>query len=48
MPYLTGTGKLLMYNLIKIKPLIIITEEEADFICHKFESVVKVSLNNVK
>jgi 4-aminobutyrate aminotransferase-like enzyme len=48
MPYLTGTGKVLMYNLIKIKPPLVITEEEADYICDKFESVLKTSLNNVK
>ncbi len=47
MPYLTGTGKLLMHNLIKIKPPLIITEEDADFICNKFESVLKASLNSV-
>ena len=47
MPYISGTGKLLMRNLIKIKPPLVITEEEADFICDKFESVLKASLNNV-
>ena len=48
MPYLTGTGKMLMHNLIKIKPPLVITEEEADFICDKFESVLKESLNSLK
>ena len=48
MPYLSGTGKILMRNLIKIKPPIIITEDDADFICDKFESVLKASLNNLK
>jgi hypothetical protein len=47
MPYMSGTGKLLMRNLIKIKPPLIISEEEADLICDKFESVLKASLNNV-
>ncbi len=47
MPYISGSGKLLMRNLIKIKPPLIITEEEADIICDKFESVLKASLNNV-
>ncbi len=48
MPYLTGTGKVLMHNLIKIKPPLVITEEDADFICDKFESVLKESLNSLK
>ena len=48
MPYFSGTGKILMRNLIKIKPPLGITEEETDFICDKFESVLKASLNNVK
>ena len=47
MPYISGTGKLIMRNLIKIKPPLVITEEEADFICDKFESVLEASLNNV-
>lgn len=47
MPYISGSGKLMMRNLIKIKPPLIITEEEADIICDKFESVLKASLNNV-
>ena len=47
MPYLTGTGKILMHNLIKIKPPLVITEEDADFICDKFESVLKTSLKNL-
>ena len=48
MPYISGTGKMSMYNLIKIKPPLIITEEDSDYICDKFESVLKVSLNNIK
>ena len=48
MPYLSGTGKLMMRNLIKIKPPLNISEEDADFICDKFESVLKTSLNNLK
>ncbi|MFX1257450.1 MAG: aspartate aminotransferase family protein [Promethearchaeota archaeon] len=47
MPYLSGTGKILMRNLIKIKPPLGISEEEADFICDKFESTLKASLNNM-
>jgi len=48
MPYLTGTGKFIMRNLIKIKPPLVITENDADFICDKFESVLKEALNNLK
>ncbi len=48
MPYLSGTGKLKMRNLIKIKPPLNISEDDADFICDKFESVLKVSINNLK
>jgi 4-aminobutyrate aminotransferase-like enzyme len=48
MPYLTGTGKILMQNLIKIKPPLVITKEVADYICDKFEDVLKASLKNVK
>jgi 4-aminobutyrate aminotransferase-like enzyme len=48
MPYMSGTGKILMRNLIKIKPPLNITKEDADFICNKFEDVLKVSLKNVK
>ncbi|MFX1444737.1 MAG: aspartate aminotransferase family protein [Promethearchaeota archaeon] len=47
MPYLSGTGKILMYNLIKIKPPLVITEQDADYICDKFESVLKASLHNL-
>jgi len=48
MPYLSGTGKLKMRNLIKIKPPLNISEDDADFICDKFESVLKASINNLK
>jgi len=48
MPYLSGTGKLLRRNVIKVKPPLIITEEDADFICDKFESVLKKAINNLK
>ena len=47
MPYLSGTGKIIMRNLIKIKPPLVITEEDADYICDKFESVLKASLNTL-
>ncbi|MFX0030549.1 MAG: hypothetical protein ACFE8B_15160, partial [Candidatus Hermodarchaeota archaeon] len=48
MPYMTTTGKILMHNLVKIKPPIIINEEDADYICDKFEDVLKGALNNIK
>jgi 4-aminobutyrate aminotransferase/(S)-3-amino-2-methylpropionate transaminase len=48
MPYLTGTGKILMQNLIKIKPPLIISEDDADFICDKFETVLKAAIKNIK
>jgi 4-aminobutyrate aminotransferase-like enzyme len=38
----------MMHNLIKIKPPLLISEEDADFICDKFESVLKASLSNIK
>ncbi len=48
MPILSGTGKLLRRNVVKIKPPIVITEEDADFILEKFEVVLKESLNKLK
>ncbi len=48
MPIFSGTGQMLMRNVIKIKPPLNITEEDADFACEKFESVLKTSLNNIK
>lgn len=48
MPYVTTSGRILMHNLVKIKPPILITEKDADFICNKFEDVLKAAINNVK
>ena len=48
MPYFSGTGKLLRRNVIKVKPPLIITEEDADYICDKFEDVLKASMGNIK
>ncbi|MGV9173459.1 MAG: aspartate aminotransferase family protein [Promethearchaeia archaeon] len=48
MPYISGRGKILKRNLIKIKPPLNISEEDADIILEKFESVLKASLKNVK
>ena len=47
MPYLSGSGKILMRNLIKIKPPLSISDDDADYICNKFESVLKKSLEIV-
>jgi hypothetical protein len=48
MPYVTTSGGILMHNLVKIKPPIFLTEEDANFICNKFEDVLKAAINNVK
>ncbi|MFX0070587.1 MAG: aspartate aminotransferase family protein [Candidatus Hermodarchaeota archaeon] len=48
MPILSGTGQLLMRNLVKIKPPIVITEDDAEFILEKFEIVLKEAINKVK
>lgn len=48
MPYLSGRGQMIRRNLIKIKPPLNISEEQADLILEKFESVLKASLKNVK
>ncbi len=48
MPILSGTGKILMLNVIKIKPPLVITEEDAEFILEKFELILKESINKIK
>ncbi|MHA1412875.1 MAG: aspartate aminotransferase family protein [Promethearchaeota archaeon] len=48
MPILSGTGKLIRRNVIKIKPPLIITEEDAEFILEKFEETLKDALKKVK
>lgn len=48
MPILSGTGKLLMRNLIKIKPPINISEEDTNFILEKLEIILKRALQNLK
>ncbi|MHA1150281.1 MAG: aspartate aminotransferase family protein [Promethearchaeota archaeon] len=48
MPILSGTGKMQQRNLVKIKPPINITEEDANFILEKFELILKEALQKVK
>lgn len=48
MPIMSFSGKMVMRNLIKIKPPLLISEEDADFVCDKFESTLKASLENIK
>jgi 4-aminobutyrate aminotransferase-like enzyme len=47
MPIMSFGGMMVMRNLIKIKPPLLISEEDADFVCDRFESTLKASLNNV-
>jgi 4-aminobutyrate aminotransferase-like enzyme len=48
MPILSATGKILRRNVVKIKPPLIITEEDADYILEKFEEILKESLKKLK
>ena len=48
MPILSFKGNMLMRNVIKIKPPIIITEKDAEFILEKFEIILKEALNKLK
>ena len=48
MPILSAKGELLMRNLVKIKPPLVITEEDTEFILENFEKVLKEALNMVK
>ena len=48
MPYFSGSGELLRRNVIKVKPPLNITEEITDYICDKFENILKISINNLK
>lgn len=48
MPILSTRGKILMRNILKIKPPIVITEDDADFILEKFEIVLKQALKEIK
>jgi 4-aminobutyrate aminotransferase-like enzyme len=48
MPILTGTGKILRRNVVKIKPPLIISEEDVEFILEKFELLLKEALKEIK
>jgi 4-aminobutyrate aminotransferase-like enzyme len=48
MPILSGTGKIMRRNTVKIKPPLIITEDDADFIIEKFELILKEALKKLK
>jgi len=48
MPILTATGKLRRRNVIKIKPPLVVTEEDTDFILENFELTLKDALNKLK
>jgi len=48
MPILSFKGNMLMRNVLKIKPPIIITEKDAEFILEKFEIILKEALNKLK
>lgn len=48
MPILSARGELLMRNLVKIKPPLIITEDDAEFILENFEKVLKEALEKVE
>lgn len=48
MPILSGGGKMLMRNLVKIKPPLTISDEDADFILEKFELILKEALQKVQ
>ena len=47
MPIVSGTGQIRRRNVVKLKPPIIITEEDADFILKKFEIILKEALKKV-
>ncbi len=48
MPYLSTKGEILRHNVVKIKPPLIITDEDCDFILENFEIILKEALNKVK
>jgi 4-aminobutyrate aminotransferase-like enzyme len=41
-------GQILRRNVIKIKPPLIITESDADFILETFEVILKEAINKLK
>jgi 4-aminobutyrate aminotransferase-like enzyme len=48
MPILSARGEMLMRNLVKIKPPLIITEDDAEFILKNFEKVLQEALKEVE
>ncbi len=48
MPILTMRGQLLRRNVIKVKPPLIITESDTDFILERFEVILKEAINKLK
>jgi len=48
MPILTATGKLRRRNVTKIKPPLVVTEEDTNFILENFELTLKDALQKVK
>jgi len=48
MPILSARGELLMRNVVKLKPPLVITEEDSDFILENFEKVLKEALKKVE
>ena len=47
MPILSTRGQIMRRNVVKIKPPLIITESDADFILEKFELVMKEALQKL-
>ncbi len=48
MPIMSFSGKLLIRNVVKVKPPINISESDADFILEQFELILKEALQKVK
>jgi 4-aminobutyrate aminotransferase-like enzyme len=48
MPILTTKGEIIRRNVVKVKPPLIITEEDADYILEKFEIILKETLSHLK
>jgi 4-aminobutyrate aminotransferase-like enzyme len=47
MPILSATGEIIRRNVVKVKPPLIITNEDAEFIMEKFEIILKEALHKV-
>jgi len=48
MPILSASGQIIRRNVIKVKPPLIITEEDVDFILEKFEIILKEALKKLQ